>query len=64
VHDLANTRLEGSHNVFMHEEFPSRGCDDVLPNRLNHTDASPRLLLSPSLEYYIVVPSITLCFVL
>jgi len=41
VHDLNKTHVEGLQDVFMHEESPSRGFDDiVLSNPLDHSHAS------------------------
>jgi len=41
VHDLDKTPLEGSCDVFMHEESPSLGFDNiVLLNPLNHFHVS------------------------
>jgi len=56
VHDLAETHLEGSCDVFMHEESPCLGFDDcVFPNFLDHSHLSPMYLQpSPSPEYDIV----------
>ena len=54
VHDLAETPLEGSHDVFMHEEFPSFNYDNILPNCLDHSYAFPLCsLATPSPEHYI-----------
>jgi len=42
VHDLAETPLEGSCDVFVDEDFPNLGFDDsVLPNTFDHSHASP-----------------------
>ena len=41
VHDLVETHLEGSHDVFVHEDSPSLGYTIVLPNPLDHSHASP-----------------------
>ena len=42
VHDLAETPLEGSHNLFVHKDFPNLGFyDSVLLNSLDHSHASP-----------------------
>ena len=57
VHDLDETPLEGSRDVFMHEESPSLGCNNVLPNPLDHSHVSPICSLpSPSTKYYIDAP--------
>jgi len=55
VHDLVEMTLEGSCDVFMHEESPSLSFEDiVLPNPLEHSYVSPICSLpSPSLEYYL-----------
>jgi len=37
VHDLVKNPLEGSCDVFMHENFPSLGYDSVLPNPVDHS---------------------------
>lgn len=60
VYDLVENTLEGSSDVFMHENFPSLGFDDnVLHNPLNHSYVSPiSSLPSPSSEYYIDNPMI------
>ena len=44
--------------MFMHEESPSLGCDDiVLPNPFDHSHVSPMYLQpSPCPKYYINVP--------
>jgi len=58
VHDLEKTTLEGSRDVFMHEESPNLGFDDIiLSNRLDHSHASP-MCSPPSifLEYSLDVP--------
>ena len=41
VHDLVETPLEGSCDVFVHKDFPSLDSNIVLPNPLNHSYASP-----------------------
>jgi len=42
VYDLDETPLEESCDVFMHEESPSLGFNNiVLPNSLNHSHVSP-----------------------
>ena len=42
AHDLDEAPLEGSRDVFMHEESPWLGFDDIaLPNPLEHTHVSP-----------------------
>ena len=57
VYDLVETPLEGSRDVLMHDESPSLGCNNVLPNPLDHSYVSPICSLpSPSLEYYIDTP--------
>jgi len=58
VHNLDKTPLEGSRDVFMHEESPSLGFDDsVILNPLDHSYVSPMCsLLSPSPKYYIDMP--------
>jgi len=58
VHDLVKTPLEGSRDVFMHEESPSLGFDDcVFPNCLDHSHVSHMYLQpSPSPKYDIVEP--------
>ena len=59
VHDLVETSLEGSRDVYMHEKSPSLGFDNiVLRNPLNDTHVSPICLSrSPSPEYHIDVPN-------
>jgi len=58
VHDLVEIPLEGSCDVFKHEKSPSLGCQGDLLNPLDHSHASPLCSQpSPSLEYYIDVPS-------
>ena len=43
--------------MFGHKDFPSLGCDIVLPNALNHSHVFPKCSEpSHSLEYYIDVP--------
>jgi len=57
VHDLVETPLELSHDVFMHEESPSLGCNNVLPNPLDHSHVSPiGSLPSPSPKCFIETP--------
>jgi len=34
VYYLDKTLLEGSHDVFVHKDLPSRGCNNALPNPL------------------------------
>ena len=42
VHDALETPLEGSRDVFMHEEPPSLGFDNIaLRNPLDHSYVSP-----------------------
>ena len=55
---LAKTPLEGSRDVFVHEESSSLGFDDcVFPNPLNQTQVSSRCSQpSPSPEYHTVEP--------
>jgi len=41
MHDLDETPLEGSRDVFMHEESPSLGFNDsVISNPLDHSHVS------------------------
>ena len=58
VHDLVETPLEESHDVFMHKESPSLSFDDnVIPNPLDHFYVSPMCSQpSPSPESDIVEP--------
>ena len=54
VHDLDKTHLEGLRDVFMHEEPPSLGFDDiVLPNALEIIHMLPlcvhQLLFPPNI---------------
>ena len=58
MRDLVETSLEGSCNVFMHEESPRLGFNNiVVSNPLGHSHVSPVCSLpSPSPEYYIVEP--------
>jgi len=58
VYDPDKPPLEGSRDVFVHEESPSLGFNDsVLPNPLDHSHASPLCSLSsPSPEHYIDAP--------
>jgi len=57
VHDLDETPLEGSHDVFMHKDFPSLGCNNVLPNPLDHTHVFPACSQPPiSPEYSLDAP--------
>ena len=43
--------------MFMHEESPSLGCNNDLPNPFDHFHVSPFCSLpSPSCEYYIDTP--------
>ena len=58
VHDSAETPLEGSRDVFVHEESPSLGFDDcAFPDLLDHSHVFPVCLQpSPSPEYDIVEP--------
>jgi len=54
VSDLVETTLEGSRDVFMHEESPSPGCNNVLPNPLDHSHVCS--LPSQSPQYYLDEP--------
>ena len=57
VHDLAQTSLEGSCDMFVHEDFSNVDYDSVRSNPLDHSHASPLCSLSsPSAKYYIYVP--------
>jgi len=58
VHDLDETPLEGSRDVFMYEEFPSLGFDNIiLPNPLDHSHISCLYLQPcPSPEHCIDMP--------
>ena len=63
VHDLVEMPLEGSRDVFIYEESTSLGCNNVLPNLLDHSHVSPICSLpSPPPKYYIDTP-ILLCLV-
>jgi len=58
VHDLDETPLEGSRDVFMHKDFPSPDFNNiVLPNPLDHSYVSP-ICSEPSfsLEYSLDMP--------
>jgi len=59
LHDLVEMPLEGSRDVFMHEEFPSLGFDNnVIPNPFYHFHVSPICSLpSISSEYSLDVPN-------
>jgi len=47
VHDLVKTPLKGSRDVFMFEESPNLGFDNiVLPNPLDNSHVSPMYLQS------------------
>ena len=55
--DLAEIPLEGSCDLFQHEESPSLGCPNDLLNPFDYSHASTLCSLpSPSLEYYIDMP--------
>jgi len=58
VHDLVEALLAGSCDVFMHEESPNLGFDNiVLLNPLNHSYVLPLFSLPfPSPEYDIAEP--------
>ena len=57
LHDLDKTPLEGSRDVFMHEKSTSLGCNNDLPNPLDHFHVSPICSLpSTSPESYINTP--------
>jgi len=45
VHDLGETPLEGSHDVFGCEDFPSLGCHIILPNRLDRYPLLPPCII-------------------
>jgi len=64
VHDLAETPLEGSRDVFVRKESPSLGFDDcVFPNPLDHSHVSPMYLQpSPFPKYTLLSPLIILLF--
>ena len=65
VHDLARTLLEGCCDVFVHEESPNVGCDNVLPSPLDHSHVLPyvpNLHRSPSL--ILMCPSIIIYYVI
>jgi len=65
VYDLVETPLEGSSYVFIHEDFPSLGCNIVLPNPLDHSHVSPMYLQSSqSPEYHLDVPLVILWLVM
>ena len=49
VHYLARTPLEECHDIFMHEESPRLGCDNVLPSPLDHSHVY-NLCSQPSLS--------------
>ena len=53
VHNLDKTHLEGSRDMFMREESSSLGCNNVLPNPLDHSHVSCICSLpSSSSKYY------------
>jgi len=58
MHNLVETPLEGSCDVFIHEQSPSLGSDDsVLPNPLDHLHPFPLFSVpSPSRKNYINAP--------
>ena len=58
VHDLVETPLRRLRDVFIHDESPNLGFDNiVIPNPLDHSHVSPMFLQpSPSPKYYIDVP--------
>ena len=61
VHNLVNTPLEGSPDVFMHEESPSLDCASVLLNPLHHSYTFPLCSL-PSFffDYVLMCPLVIL----
>ena len=40
-HNLVDSPLEGCRDMFVHGGCPSLGCDDVIPNSLEHSHVSP-----------------------
>jgi len=49
--------MEVSRDVFMHKDFPSLGCEIVLPNPLDHSHVSSLCSLpSPAPDCYVDVP--------
>ena len=56
-HNLVETPLEVSYDMYVHEESSSLGCNNVLPYPLDHSHVSP-VCSQPSffLEYYFDVP--------
>ena len=57
VHDLDKTLLEGSCDLFMHEEFTSLSCNNDLPNPIDDFHVLPICSLPPlSRKCYIDVP--------
>jgi len=57
VHDLDKTLFEGSSDMFMHEESPRLGCNNIFPNPLGRSHVSPICSLpSPSPEHYLDEP--------
>ena len=47
-HNLVYTPLEGCHDIFAHEGFPSLICDDAIPSSLERFHVSPMLSQSSS----------------
>jgi len=41
VRNPVDTPLEGCHDMFVHGGCPNLVCDDVSPNPLDHSQASP-----------------------
>jgi len=64
-HNLVDTLLEGRHDIFVDEGFPSLICDDVIPNFLEHshdsTLCSPPSLSSPKLAFEVPISISELC---
>jgi len=58
VHDLVQTHLEGSRDVFVHKDFPGLDFNNIVfPNSIDHSDVSLIYSLpSPSLDFYIDMP--------
>ena len=64
-HNLVDTPLEGCHDIFAHEGFPSLFCDDAIPISLERFHVSPMLSQpsssSPELAFDVPIDNSEIC---